>query len=377
MMTREQFMDALKAALEGMQEEEREGVLSYYNEMIDDRMEAGMTEEAAVKAMEPVREIASRVLEEAGIAPEKEKQPDQDNRQEIRRPADTVRELRVQAENKRVRVEAGEEEEIILRYTIGSNDIYRLHEDDGVLTLEHKTRPMSSFINEKGGDGLSLEGILSGVGSLIKNLGDFITSGSVFGGDPTANEIEVTLPKTMLARLTVGTSNGSVSVEDVTFAQTLNLHTSNGAIKLEDVNCAQKILCATSNSRITLDDVNVSAARLTTSNGRVTLDDVYAREDVEVVNSNGGIVVEESTVDGLLRLTTSNGRVELDAAAAARINIKTSNGGVTGTIKGSREDYTITSSTTNGANQLGNREGGEKELRVVTSNGAITLDFEE
>ena len=34
-MTREQFLNDLKAALADMQEEEREGVLSYYAEMIE------------------------------------------------------------------------------------------------------------------------------------------------------------------------------------------------------------------------------------------------------------------------------------------------------------------------------------------------------
>ena len=47
-MTREQFLEQLRQALSGMKAEELEGVISYYDEMLDDRMEAGMTEEAAV-----------------------------------------------------------------------------------------------------------------------------------------------------------------------------------------------------------------------------------------------------------------------------------------------------------------------------------------
>ena len=66
-MTREQFLEQLRQALSGMKAEELEGVISYYDEMLDDRMEAGMTEEAAVNAMEPVQVIAARVLSEADV----------------------------------------------------------------------------------------------------------------------------------------------------------------------------------------------------------------------------------------------------------------------------------------------------------------------
>ena len=377
-MTREQFLNDLKAALADMQEEEREGVLSYYAEMIDDRMEAGMTEEAAVKAMEPVQEIASRVLEEAGVPAGNKQKAADDKRQEIRRPASAIRELRVQAENKRVTVEAGEDEEIVLRYMIGSNDIFQLHEDDGVLTLEHKMRPVSSFINEKSGEGFSLESILSGVGKFISSLGERIVSdGGVFNYEAPENEIEITLPKTMLAQLTVSTSNSRIAVGDITFAQPLRLSTSNAYIKLDDVNCAQKITCATSNSRIALDDVNARSARLTTSNGRITLSDLYIREELEAVNSNGSVTVKNSTAEGRVSLSSSNGRIELEAVSAPDYTLKTSNGMVGGTLKGNAAEYTITSSTSNGNNLLGNRAGGDKRLNVHTSNAPITLKFEE
>jgi len=261
---------------------------------------------------------------------------------------------------------------------IGSNDIFQLHEDDGVLTLEHKMRPVSSFINEKSGEGFSLESILSGVGKFISSLGERIVSdGGVFTYEAPENEIEITLPKTMLAQLTVSTSNSRIAVGDITFAQPLRLSTSNAYIKLDDVNCAQKITCATSNSRIALDDVNARSARLTTSNGRITLSDLYIREELEAVNSNGSVTVKNSTAEGRVSLSSSNGRIELEAVSAPDYTLKTSNGMVGGTLKGNAAEYTITSSTSNGNNLLGNRAGGDKRLNVHTSNAPITLKFEE
>lgn len=380
-MTREQFLNELKAALNGMKEEELEGVLSYYGEMIDDRVEAGMTEEAAVKAMEPVKEIAGRVLEEAGMAEEKPKNTEKGNWQRIARPADSVALLRVQAECKRIRVITEEDAaaEVCLRYCIGTNDIYQLHEDGGVLTLEHKIRPVSSFVNEKKGENLSLEDIFSGVGKLLTGLGERIVNGGVtiFTGDSQENEIEITLPHTFCGKLHLTTSNARISVEDLTATQPMVLSTSNSRIVASNLNCAQDITFTTSNGRIVLDDVNVNAAHLTTSNSRIELEDVFARDQIVAATSNSGISAEDTEAGGLLSLSTSNGRVELSDVDARELVIKTSNGSVSGSVKGKREEYTVSSSTSNGANQLGSFAGGDKTLRVVTSNASIALEFGE
>jgi len=376
-MTREQFLKDLKAALAGMKEEELEGVVAYYAEMIDDRVEAGMTEEAAVKAMEPVREIASRVLEEAGLKEEAPKEEKKGNWQQISRSAEDVKVVHVQAEGKRVRIVTEENSGVQLRYCIGSNDIFRLHEAEGVLTLEHKLRPISSFVNEKSGEGITLEGILAGVGKFISSLGERVISSGVFTYEAPENEIVITLPRSYFGQVQVHTSNARISVENLTAAQPIRLSTSNAFIKASNVNCAQEVVFTTSNSRIVLDDVNVSGAKLTTSNGRVELNDVFARSVLEAVTSNGAISVADTQSEERLQLTTSNGRVELDDAAAPEIVIKTSNGAVSGTVKGKREEYTVISHTSNAANQLGSREDGEKTLRVSTSNAPITLHFEE
>ena len=378
MMTREQFLNDLSAALSGMKEEEREGVVSYYAEMIDDRMEAGMSEEAAVKAMEPVQVIAGRVLEEAGMGETKEKPKEKGNWQEITRPADAVQMLRIQAENKRVRITSDEEtDQISLRYCIGDNDIFRLHEDEGVLTLEHKLRPINSFVNERGSDSFSLESILSGIGKFIAGLGERVVNGGMFSYEAPENEIEITVPKTFGARLEAATSNARILAEDITFAQAVKLTTSNAFIQAENVNCAQQLTCTTSNSRIVMNDVNVDGARLSTSNGRITLDDMIVRGGLTAVNSNGSIKISDCQIGGALNATTSNGAIEVAESACPELTLKTSNGSIGGTLKGKREEYTVVSRTSNGSNQLGSFGEGEKKLTAITSNASITLKFAE
>lgn len=66
-MTRVQFLNDLYHHLYGMTREQAEQHLTYYAEMLADRMEEGMTEEEAVAGMEDVETIARRILEEEGL----------------------------------------------------------------------------------------------------------------------------------------------------------------------------------------------------------------------------------------------------------------------------------------------------------------------
>lgn len=62
MENKQAFLAALQEAFKGLPREDMERSLEYYSEMIDDRMEEGMTEGEAVSAMEPPSEIAKQLL---------------------------------------------------------------------------------------------------------------------------------------------------------------------------------------------------------------------------------------------------------------------------------------------------------------------------
>lgn len=68
-MTRRQFLSELYRRLLPLGGEEAEQHLTYYAEMLADRMEDGMTEEEAVASLEDVDTIARRILEDAGVEP--------------------------------------------------------------------------------------------------------------------------------------------------------------------------------------------------------------------------------------------------------------------------------------------------------------------
>lgn len=66
-MNKADFLSALKARLQGLPCEESEQTLIYYNEMIDDHMEMGMTEEEAVAVLGPIDEIVAQILGDTSL----------------------------------------------------------------------------------------------------------------------------------------------------------------------------------------------------------------------------------------------------------------------------------------------------------------------
>lgn len=66
-MNRYEFLYELKVKLSQLPENEIEKHLAYYEEMIDDRIEDGMTEEEAVESLEDVSVIAERILQDTPI----------------------------------------------------------------------------------------------------------------------------------------------------------------------------------------------------------------------------------------------------------------------------------------------------------------------
>ena len=66
-MLKQEFLDRLREALAGLPEEDIAERVSFYGEMIDDRMEDGLTEEEAVAGIGPVDEIADGIVGDTPI----------------------------------------------------------------------------------------------------------------------------------------------------------------------------------------------------------------------------------------------------------------------------------------------------------------------
>lgn len=66
-MRKEQFIEELRIKLKGLPKEDIEDRLSFYAEMIDDRVEEGLSEEEAIQEIGTSDEIASKVIESTSL----------------------------------------------------------------------------------------------------------------------------------------------------------------------------------------------------------------------------------------------------------------------------------------------------------------------
>ncbi len=64
-MNRNEFIRTLRRGLSGLSPEEIEAQVNFYNEMIDDRMEEGLTEEAAIAQIGSVEQIVGQAVLDA------------------------------------------------------------------------------------------------------------------------------------------------------------------------------------------------------------------------------------------------------------------------------------------------------------------------
>ncbi len=74
-MNKQEFLSELDKKLTGLSRSDVEEGLNFYGEMIDDRMEEGLSEEAAVEAIGSPDEIAAQLLEQASAVSEKKEKP--------------------------------------------------------------------------------------------------------------------------------------------------------------------------------------------------------------------------------------------------------------------------------------------------------------
>lgn len=66
-MNKDAFLSALRDRLAGLPEKDIKMSLDYYNEIIDDRMEEGLSEEEAVQAVGDLEEIVSQILMDTSL----------------------------------------------------------------------------------------------------------------------------------------------------------------------------------------------------------------------------------------------------------------------------------------------------------------------
>jgi DUF4097 and DUF4098 domain-containing protein YvlB len=242
-----------------------------------------------------------------------------------------IDQINIRARNMPVTVTPSKDGEITIHYYTCEKDPYEVTLEGGTLTLKYK------YDN-------------------LFDIGSWFNGSTIFNVLNNTNpRVEVAVPEAYAGALTLDTSNASVNVSGLTAA---------GDVRMD-----------TSNSSIEMSNVSATLVNADTSNGAVTLEKVIVSGTVDMRSSNGPLTARQVAAKDKLYLETSNGRVVVDQVTSAAIELKSSNGSISGSVGGKRSDYTISSDTSNADDNLGDGGKGPFRLTVNTSNGDINISF--
>lgn len=210
--------------------------------------------------------------------------------------------------------------------------------------------------------------------------------------------LTLSLPASYAAQLDVSVADGSISLNDMTIANTVRLATANGSITvknlaadsltLSDMNgselvqnatLADKLECTNANGSITATTIIApTSTKLHTASGSIDVDGLSSSSiDIKTLNGHEDVKNVTSATD--LAIANSNGRIALSAIDVSNsITLSTANGPISGNLKGPMSDYTINSHTSNGSNNLPSyltATTGNKSLEAHSANGSIYLTF--
>lgn len=358
-MTRQQFLQEFLDALEPLSQEERQQISDYYEELICDGLEEGLSEEEVLTRFGSPQEEAARFRAENPASPAP---------RELSRytPAGEIHTLDFSAQCAAVSLIPVENGPIAISFAIDpQRDLVETSEEGGVWTFRHTLR--RKRLRHFFGFGLSGLKIQVRVPRSFHGTLLIATSNAAVTGEGLPALERLTIRSTNGAiRLNtlevpdccLQTSNASIRVRNYS-GQTLHAKSSNGTLEGEAIRCYGHHW-ETSNAAIRLTDAQSLSLTAATSNGRITACACEARE-LSLVSSNASLVV--------------------DNIAGEQLTLCSSNGSITGTVRGNPEEYHLEAHTSNASCNLPsdfgpsrNAEPG-KQLSVTTSNGKIHVDF--
>jgi DUF4097 and DUF4098 domain-containing protein YvlB len=267
-----------------------------------------------------------------------------------------------------VKVTPSNGNEITVHYYTCEKDPYEVSLDGGVLTVKYKSNILFNIGNW-----------FSGMFRVFSNSNpsvEVIVPAEYAGAlqlDTSNSPLNVS-GLTAAGEIHIDTSNSPIEVSNVS-ATLLNANTSNAAVNVSGLTSAGEVRINTSNSHIEADNVSAALVTAQTSNGAVTLDKVIVSGTVDMKSSNGTLTARQVAAKDKLLMDTSNGRIAVEQVISAAIRLNSSNGSIFGSVEGKRSDYTISSGTSNGDNNLGDGGKGQFMLTVNTSNGNIDIRF--
>ena len=359
-MTKQDFLLTMQNALSGMHRADLEKTLQYYREMIEDRVEDGMSEEAAVADVGDPIELAEAIrgkpaartaIRTAGAAGT----PKPHGAPKARRPMSGGKKaaLIVCAA---LLIVAGlglilgslhmQGDTEVKEYSFATPDFSDIMIDGGSATVQ--LLPASDGVcrvqcSEARGR-QTIVGVTEGLLHIQR-----ISKWSLFPLSLGEDFIRVYLPARSYESLWVKTSSGGVSVPadfrfrsavvnassgGIGFASEvtdeLNVQTSSGGVAVSNAS-PDSLFVSASSGGVTVLGMSPGEATLRVSSGSLRLDGVRCGE-LSAESSSGSIRLSDVIAEGAITLGCTSGSIRLDGCDAAELHIECTSGSVTGRL---------------------------------------------
>ncbi len=188
---------------------------------------------------------------------------------------------------------------------------------------------------------------------------------------------ELLLPEGYSGNLILYTANDNITITNVSYTDA-QITTANDDIALSGVTCFGSSTLKSSNSDIDVKSSAFANITLETENDSIILEEVTSEGIVEARTINGDISVKNQTSSSLV-LDNENSDIDIENVFAKDIQMSTVNGDIKGSISGSESEYSYTSTTKNGDNNLGDsiKQDAPNVLSVQSENGDVEITFEQ
>lgn len=385
-MTKREFLEMLNERTSRLGEAERNRLLEYYGEIIDDRMEEGLTEAEAVAALgDPAaltRDYADPAAE--GATPNPEIRPAGES-------VAALNGLRIRVDSADVTIARGTLDNgaaAQLRFSDPARFEWRM--DGDVMEIVEKSPEGPRFSLQRVLHLLSspaqhvkvtLAAPLDGAFSYAAGGGDLTLEGAAFGGGAGIDSAsgDVTLRTFDCGGdLKLSTRSGDVRLEGVRVAGSLHVHLASGDLTSTHLSVAGETRIDAASGDIDLRKPDLEALAISTASGDIELFQGSAAA-TEIHAASGDVDLKAMECNPTLAIETATGDVSMGRCIALETRVKTASGDVDVRLARLECGYDIVANSASGDVRLPDdnppaREGlRQPRLAIRTASGDIDV----
>ena len=394
MLNKEQFLAALRARNTELPKADLERTLQYYAEMIDDRVEDGMTEYEAVADVGDPAELAEAILQKpvkrtAVKVPKapKERRPMSGGK---RAALIVVAALLIVAGVSLIlgamNMTEGKKGNM-KEYTFANAGIRALDLDTGAAAVD--LRPATDgIVRVQCVESATLKyNIVLDDGTLHVER-ERAAGWPFFSVSLKEDYVRIWLPERDYESLWVKSSSGGVGVpEDFRFGTAiitassggvgfsadvtdeLNIQTSSGGVAVAGAS-PKTLFIRASSGGVALSDMQPGNVRLSLSSGGLRLSDMHCTGDLSAESSSGSIRFSDVTADGTMTVECTSGSIKLEDCDASELHLHCTSGSITGRLL-TPKTY-IANATSGSVHVPSGSSGGICEVK--TTSGSIRFE---